>query len=145
MRKPLLIALLLLPLAARATTVKDISAEWAGYWNAKNLDAVMTLYVSDPTFLPNVGRGWIGAAELRKNFADLLKVYDPRIVLTSTKSETSGDLAYDTGLYDETIAPVKGGKAIQAKGHYLFLFRREKHGRWKILEQSWTSFEPLKL
>jgi ketosteroid isomerase-like protein len=145
MRKAFLLAFLLLPLSARATTVTDISAEWAGFWNAKNLDAVMTLYVADPAFLPTIGHGWIGTAELRKNFADLLKVYDPRIVLTSLKSETSGDLAYDTGSYDETIAPVKGGKAIQAKGHYLFLFRREKHGRWKILEQSWTSFEPLKL
>jgi len=40
---------------------------------------------------------------------------------------------------------VKGGKAIHAQGTYLFLFKRVGRGRWKIVEQTWTSFEPAKL
>ena len=130
---------------ARATTVSDISAEWAGYWNAKHLKSVLTLYAPDPIFCPTIGKNWTGMAEIRKNFAGLLAVYDPRIALTSVRSEISGDLAYDTGTYHETIALVKGGKAIHAAGTYLFLFKRSGRARWKIVEQTWTSFEPFKM
>jgi ketosteroid isomerase-like protein len=127
------------------TPVTDISQQWAGYWNAKNLDSVMTLYAPEPTFMPTIGEAWVGATSIRKSFADVLAVYDPHIVLHSLKSETSGMLAYDSGSYDETIAPVKGGAPIQVNGSYLFLFQKQKHGGWKILEQTWTEREPVKL
>lgn len=136
------------PAAARevqGTVVSDVSEQWAGYWNAKNLDAIMTLYAPEPVFFPTVGRGWEGRAAIRKSFAGLLATYDPRINLHSAHSEVSGNLAYDSGSYDEVVAPVKGGKAIRASGNYLFLFKRAKGGRWKILEQTWTEFEPVKL
>lgn len=130
---------------ARAEQPVDVGAQWAGYWNAKNLSAVLALYGPEPVFCPTNGHSWNGIASIRKNFAGLLAVYDPRIVLTSLRSETAGDLAYDSGTYEEVIAPVKGGKAIHAAGTYLFLFKREKTRHWKIVEQTWTSFEPVKL
>jgi uncharacterized protein (TIGR02246 family) len=127
------------------TRVADLSQQWAGYWNAKNLDAAMTLYAPDATFLPTQGKAWHGAAEIRKNCAALLAVYDPHIALHGEAGDVSGTLAYDTGTYEETIDPVKGGKSIAAKGNYLFLFRRGKDGRWRIIAQSWTSAVPVKL
>ncbi|MEI9932487.1 MAG: DUF4440 domain-containing protein [Rhizomicrobium sp.] len=126
------------------TPVMDISQQWTGYWNAKNLKAVMMLYAPEPVFHPAVGATWEGEALIRKNFAGLLKDYDPDIVLHSVRSETSGTLAYDSGTYDETIARVKGGAPIKAHGSYLFLFQRQKHGGWKILEQTWTERDPVK-
>ena len=89
---------------------------------------------------------WRSAAALRKNFARLLKKYDPRLTLQSLKSETSGNLAYDSGSFDEVLAPAKGGRAIRAKGRYLFVFQRKnKSSGWKILEQVWTQVDPSKL
>ena len=139
------LSITLLSAAARAQQPTDISAQWAGYWNAKNLSAVLTLYGGDPVFCPTNGHSWSGVAQIRKHFAGLLAVYDPRIVLASLRSETAGDLAYDSGTYEETIAPVKGGKAIHAAGTYLFLFKRDRHKHWQIVEQTWTSFDPVKL
>jgi ketosteroid isomerase-like protein len=136
---------LLLGGPAGAQQPSDISAQWAGYWNAKNLKAVLTLYGDDPLFCPTNGHSWSGIAQIRRNFAGLLAVYDPRIVLSSVRSEAGGDLAYDSGTYEEVIAPVKGGKAIRAAGTYLFVFKRDKHKHWQIVEQTWTSFEPVKL
>jgi len=139
---------LILPRALAApvhlTPVTDISQQWAGYWNAKNLDSVMTLYAPEPAFMPTIGEAWVGTTSIRKEFAGVLEVYDPHIVLHSLKSETSDTLAYDSGTYDETVAPVKGGASIQASGTYLFLFQKQKHGGWKILEQTWTEREPVK-
>lgn len=133
------------PAAALAGPTADISQQWAGFWNAKNLDAAMTLYAPDAVFLPTVGKPWHGKAQIRAECAKLLKVYDPHIELTSERSESAGTLAYDTGTYEETIDPVKGGKSVSAKGSYLFLFKRGRDGRWRILEQSWTSVAPVKL
>jgi ketosteroid isomerase-like protein len=103
------------------------------------------LYAPDPVFLPTVGSPWKGTPEIRANFANLLKLYDPHIVLESEKTATSGDLAYDTGRYDEVIYRVKGGAPIIAKGNYLFLFEHEKRGGWKILEQTFSERQPIKL
>ena len=129
---------------AHYTPVMDISQQWAGYWNAKNLKAVMTLYAPEPLFHSSVGPTWEGEADIRKGFSGILKSFDPDIVLHSVRSETSGTLAYDSGTYDETIARVKGGAPIKARGSYLFLFQKQKRGGWKILEQTWTEREPVK-
>ena len=130
----------------RATPVTDVTQQWVGYWNAKNLDATLTLYTPEPTFLPTSGERWEGTAAIRKNFARLLKRFDPRLTMQSIKSETSGNLAYDSGSFDEVLAPAKGGRAIRAKGSYLFVFQRKsKRSGWKILEQVWTQADPSKL
>jgi len=125
--------------------VGDVSTAWAANWNAKYLDAVMKLYAPEPVFLPAIGPRWTGAAAIRKNFAGLLAIYNPHLVLHPVKIEFSGDLAYDSGAYEETVMPVKGGAPIRAKGNYLFLFKRAANGNWKILEQTWTSLKPVKL
>ena len=138
-------ALALSAAAAQATPVQDISQQWAGYWNAKNLKAVMTLYAPTPVFLPTSGDRWEGVPSIRKHFAEALKQYDPRLTMQSVVSGASGNLAYDSGTYDEILAPAKGGKQIHAKGNYLFLFQKQHRGGWKILEQTWTEFDPAKL
>jgi ketosteroid isomerase-like protein len=130
----------------RVGPVEDVSQQWAGFWNAKNLDATMTLYAPEPVFLPASGERWAGPAQLRRNFARVLKKFDPRLSLQSLKSETSGNLGYDSGTFDEVLAPAKGGKAIHAKGNYLFVFQRpNRRGGWKILEQAWTQSGSSKL
>ncbi|MBV9991600.1 MAG: SgcJ/EcaC family oxidoreductase [Alphaproteobacteria bacterium] len=141
---PILVASLAVS-TARARDVSDLSQRWSGYWNAKNLDATMTLYAPDAAFLPPVGKAWHGVAEIRRQCAAALAVYEPHIELTSERSERSGTLAFDTGTYDETLNPVKGGKSVHAKGSYLFLFKRGRDGRWRILEQSWSETTPVKL
>jgi len=129
-----------------ATPVTDLTQQWVGYLNAKNLDATLTLYAPEPTFLSASGERWEGPVAIRKNSARLLKRFDPRLTMQSIKSETSGDLAYDSGSFDEVLAPAKGGKAIRVKGNYLFVFQRKsKRSGWKILEQVWTQADSSKL
>jgi ketosteroid isomerase-like protein len=128
----------------RVTPVMDLSQQWAGYWNAKNLKAVLTLYAPEPVFHSTVGPALKGLGAIRRNFAGLLKDYDPDLALHSERSETSGTLGYDSGTYEETVARVKGGAPIKARGSYLFLFQKQKRGGWKILEQTWTEREAVK-
>ena len=124
--------------------VPRFSAMWAKDWSAKNLDAVMSLYAPDAEFMPGFTESWVGKAAIRKNFAGVLAQYAAQVHLQSVRSDASGDLAYDSGLYDEKVTSVKDGKVLQVRGNYLFVFRRLK-GEWKILEQTWTQFGERKL
>ncbi|HJW40195.1 MAG TPA: nuclear transport factor 2 family protein [Rhizomicrobium sp.] len=133
---------LALSAAASGQSLPTLSKQWAAEWSGKKLDAVMALYTPDAEFLPTVGRGWLGAATLRKNFAGLLAAYNPHIVLQPRRLFQSGDLAVESGDYAETISPVKPGKAIDSKGSYVFVFRRQSGGDWKFAEQTFTSFDP---
>lgn len=138
--------LMLAPVAAKADChgIDAISTTWAADWSAKKLDAVMALYAPDAVFLPSSHPRWAGTAELRKQFAALQSAFDPDIRVRSAVCETSGDLAYDSGSYNETLAPAKGGAALHFEGDYLFVFKREAGG-WKILEQTFTAYDPNKL
>jgi uncharacterized protein (TIGR02246 family) len=126
--------------AAPAPTAEPaaLSVQWAAAWSAKDLDGLMALYAPEPAFLTTSGERWKGTATIRAHFAEGLAEYNPQLTVTSLESEASGDLAYDSGSYEETTTAVKGGGAIRAKGNYLFIFQRQTDGRWKILEQAWT-------
>src|SRR5579859_7746648 len=126
-----------------AGTMGALSTEWAADWSHKDLEAVMALYAPEPVFLPAAGPRWTGTGTIRKNFADILARYNSHIELHSVDSQVSGDLAFDSGTYEETILPIKEGKPIHAQGNYLFVFQLQKDGHWKILEQTWTSLEPV--
>ena len=52
--------------------------------------------------------------------------------------DASGDLAYDSGDYRETITPVAGGSKLELQGNDLIVFRKQKDGRWLIVENRWT-------
>jgi ketosteroid isomerase-like protein len=130
--------------AAAPADFPKMSAEWAGDWNTKKLDAVMAFYAPDAVFSPGAGGRWEGAA-IARNFADLLAHYTADLHLHSARSGAAGDLGYDSGTYVEDVTPVKAGSVIHATGNYLFLFRRQKDGSWKFLEQTWTFYQPGKL
>ena len=132
------------PAGAAPQDYLAVGNAWAADWSAKNLDAVMALYASDAEFMPGFTESWVGKAAIRKNFAAVLAQYSAKVHLKSVRSEASGELAYDSGLYDENVTAVKDGKVLHVRGNYLFVFRRQK-GEWKILEQTWTEFGERKL
>jgi ketosteroid isomerase-like protein len=131
--------------AYAAPSPTELSTVWAADWTAKNLDAVMQLYAPEPVFLPTVGASWQGASTIRRNCAGLQAKFNPHIAVHSLWSAVSGELAYDSGTYEETLVPTAGGKTIHAKGNYIFIYQRRANGPWKILEQTFTELEPIAL
>jgi ketosteroid isomerase-like protein len=106
----------------------------------------MALYAAEPAFQPSLGERWSGTAAIRQHFAGALAKYRGDLHLHSQRSSASGDLAFDSGTYDETVRSVSGnGKPKSLKGGYLFVLQRAPGGDWKILEQIWTEAGPSKL
>lgn len=153
MRKTAAILLLCLAtVAAGATGVADtpkspaqVGQAWAKAWNEKSMLLLLQLYAPDPVFLPASGERWTGKDVIAAHFWQGLSAFDPHLTLHSKRSITSGDLAFDSGTFDETATAKDGSHPTKLSGNYLFIFQRQPDGRWKILEQSFTEFDPSKM
>jgi uncharacterized protein (TIGR02246 family) len=116
--------------------VAQISARWAKEWSAKNLEAVIALYADDAVFLPATGSRVTGRAANRDLFEKALAANTSELHLESKVTERSGNLAYDSGDYEEKT--ISGGIARSGRGNYLAVFRRDGKNQWRIVEHMWT-------
>ena len=111
--------------------IPQFSVLWAKDWSAKNLDAVMALYDTDAEFMPGFDTELGRQGGDPEKFRERARAIFRRSHLHSQRSDASGDLAYDSGVYDEKITSVKDDKVIQVRGNYLFVFRRQKTANGK--------------
>jgi uncharacterized protein (TIGR02246 family) len=121
--------------AASPPVVTDIGAVWGSDWSAKKLDHVLSLYAPDAIFFTTDGARFAGVPAIRDFFQKTLASNDANIQMHRVATEQSGNLAYESGSYTETI--VSGGHATDYQGHYLLVLRNQ-NGRWLIAEQMWT-------
>jgi ketosteroid isomerase-like protein len=64
------------------------------------------------------------------------------LTLHSHNLETSGDLAYDSGDFEESLTTIATGAKITPKGSYIFIFKRQPNSSWQIVQQVWTGTPP---
>ena len=115
-----------------------LRGQWARELHDKQLDQIIAFYATDAAFLsPNGGR-FTGRAEIRTLFKTIMETATSNITFHSIATESSGDLAFDSGDYSETLVPAKSGPDQHYKGDYLIVFRRQKDGQWLIVQQVWT-------
>jgi len=111
--------------------------QWVKELHDKRLDEIIAHYAPDAAFLSPAGR-FTGPAAIRGLFKNVMDTVTSELRMHSLVTENSGDLAYDSGSYSETLLPVKGGPNQQFQGDYLTVFRRQKDGKWLIIQQVWT-------
>jgi uncharacterized protein (TIGR02246 family) len=122
--------------ASDSRWVAQVSERWAKEWSAKNLEGVVGLYADDAVFLPSTGSRVAGKAAIRALFDQALATNTPDLHVKSRSSEQSGNLAYDSGEYDETIE--SAGAKRSSHGSYLVVLRRGDKGDWLIVAHMWT-------
>lgn len=121
-----------------ADDLARLRGQWAQELHDKQLDQIIALYAPDSAFLsPNGGR-FTGPAEIRGLFKTIMETVTSNITFHNITTESSGDLAFDSGDYTETLVPMKAGPDQHYKGDYLIVFRRQKDSRWLIVQQVWT-------
>jgi len=121
-----------------ADDLARVRGQWAQELHDKQLDQIISLYAADAAFLsPNGGR-FTGPTEIRGLFKTIMDTVTSNITFHSIAMESSGDLAFDSGDYTETLVPTKSGPDQHYKGDYLIVFRCQKDGHWLIVQQVWT-------
>lgn len=126
---------------ARTTLEKKLSRvcrQWAEYWRLKQLDRIVSLYAPDAVFLTGTGDRISGRNAIRLLFEKAMAAHTSDLTPWSLVTEVSGNLAYDSGEYSETITPASGVATTELKGNYLIVFKRQRDGKWLIIEHVWT-------
>jgi uncharacterized protein (TIGR02246 family) len=115
-----------------------ISEQWAREWSAGNLDALMALYAEDAVFLTATGSRTTGRVAIRELFEKAFAASTSDLHVQSKVTEQSGQLAYDSGQYEETTTT--GGLKRSGRGNYLVVLRRDGRKQWRIAQHMWTDF-----
>jgi uncharacterized protein (TIGR02246 family) len=137
MRKLLLIVIVL-PQVAAADPFEKLRQEWARDLHEKRLEASTALYSPDAVFIQPDGARVKGSAAIRRLYEKVTSTFDSNLNFSSERVKISGDLAYDSGTYTETLLTRATHKSMLSKGSYLTIYRRGKDGNWKIAEQMWA-------
>jgi peptidoglycan-N-acetylglucosamine deacetylase len=111
--------------------------QWARNLHDKRVDASVAQYAPDAEFINPDGSRARGTDDLRHLFEIVTAMFDSDLVFDSKEVELSGDLAYDSGTYQESLTVRATGKAQRASGSYLTVYHR-KDGAWLIAQQVWT-------
>ena len=118
--------------------------EWSRQWSAGHLEETLALYTPGAVFFTGEGGRVVGRAAIHDLFQKWIDSSTATIQLHSLNSESSGDLAYDSGDYTETITfktamgSTPAGTKINYAGCFLLVLKRQADGKWLIVQHMWT-------
>jgi ketosteroid isomerase-like protein len=119
-----------------------IREEWVHDLHSKQLEPILKFYAPDAAFLQPNGDRITGSAALRSLFQNIMTTFTSDLTLHSRNLEASGDLAYDSGDFEESLTNLATGAKIASKGSYVVIYKRQSDGSWKIVQHVWTGTPP---
>ena len=114
--------------------------------NSSDTNAVMPLYAQDGVFMPPYSLSAVGLAEVRKAYDAVFAAIQLTVKFKIAEIvEMSADWAFArTNSKGTTLNHVSG--AISQEGNQeLFIFRKEKDGKFRIARYSFSSTNPRKV
>lgn len=127
--------------ATLAVLVK-LREDWVTALHTKQLEPILKFYAADAAFLQPSGERITGAAALRNLFQMIMTTFNSDLTLHSLNLETSGDLAYDSGNFEENLTNIANGAKIASKGSYVIIYKQKANGNWQIVQHVWTGIPP---
>jgi len=122
--------------------ITKIREAWVQDLRTKQLEPILKFYASDAVFLQPNGDRITGSAALRTLFQNIMATFNSDLTLHSQNLETAGDLAYDSGDFQETLTTIATGAKINSKGSYIMIFKRQANGSWQIIQHAWMGTPP---
>jgi len=101
--------------ASTIVTLAKIREAWVQDLRTKQLEPILKFYARDAVFLQPTGERITGSAALRTLFQTVMATFNSDFALHSQNLETSCDLAYDSGDFQETLTTIATGARITKK------------------------------
>jgi ketosteroid isomerase-like protein len=133
------------PVTAQDSTRKTLTKlrdAWVEDLRTKQLEPILKVYAPDAAFLQPTGERITGSAALRGLFQNILATFDSDLTLRSEKLEASGELAYDSGDFQENLTVISTGVIVASKGSYTLIYKHQLSGDWQIVQQVFTGTPP---
>jgi ketosteroid isomerase-like protein len=120
--------------AADEAAIRAASAEWAKVAAAKDLEKTLSYYAEGASMFPPNAPIVTGPEARRKAWTTLLSPAELVFANAATKVEAarSGDLAYETGTFEESFKD-EAGKPVRVIGKYVVVWKKQPNGQWKAL------------
>jgi ketosteroid isomerase-like protein len=123
-------------------TLVKMRETWVQDLHTKQLESILKFYAPDAVFLQPNGDRITGTAALRSLFQTIMATFNSHLTLHSRSLEASGDLAYDSGDFEESLTNVATGAKMASKGGYVIIYKRQPNGSWLIVQHAWTGIPP---
>jgi uncharacterized protein (TIGR02246 family) len=138
------LVLAVLSLSASVNSREDIRAmvgrinrEYTRAYNAGQLDKILDFFAEDAITLSPDQPPVRGREALRRYYQEGFKREINRdLVLVSIRVETSGDLLYDAGRWENSL-PMPEGGTKKFSGYYLSVYKKIQ-GQWKIVANTFN-------
>lgn len=120
--------------------LRDLDAQWSAAAGAKDLDKTVSYYAEDAIVMPPNASAATTREAIRSAWKEMLTTPGAAISWKATKVEVakSGDLAYVSGTYEETMTDASG-KPVNDRGKYVEIFKKQADGTWKVIADIWNS------
>ena len=69
---------------------------------------------------------------VREVLAGLHALYERQVLCESAELLVEGDVAIDRGRFSQTLTPRDGAHPSDEEGHYLWMYRRQPDGAWRL-------------
>ena len=123
---------------SQADTVAQTRDKWLAAFKSKEVASAVAFYASDAAFLQPTGDRIEGRKAIRELYEKVVSTFDTNLTLINHSLEASGDLAYDSGEYEETLTNRATAQKEYYRGQYLMVFRLGPEGQWRIIQHVWT-------
>ena len=102
--------------------------------------AIAENYTEDAIVMPQGTESWRGREAIRKGFGGMLTQSTVKEFSMKTDDVTvAGDIAVESGTYEETAQAKSGGQETKDKGKYMVVWKRQADGSWKIVRDIFNS------
>jgi uncharacterized protein (TIGR02246 family) len=125
--------------AARGDKEIDaVRAEWIQDLETHQLEPSLALFTDDAAFLSSDGSRKDGKEAIRGLYQQVFATYQGKIPMNPMQAVVTEYMAYESGLYRESLTTLKTGEKRDTKGSYLMVYLRKLGGKWQIAQQAWT-------
>jgi len=123
--------------------LRDLDAQWSAAAGAKDLDKTVSYYSADAIVMPPNASAATTKESIRSAWKEMLTSPGAAISWKTTKVEVakSGDLAYVSGTYEETMTDASG-TPVKDRGKYVEIFKKQADRTWKVVADIWNSDLP---
>jgi len=124
------------------STIERLNLEYTRVYNAGQLDKILDFFAEDAMTLSPDQEPVRGREALRRYYeAAFKREPHPDLVVTSIRSEQSGDLLYESGRWTQSL-PMPDGKSQQFTGYYLSIYKKIVSG-WKTVTSTFNLLQAL--
>jgi len=117
---------------ADEAAIRAAATDWTKAAEAKDVEKFLSFYADDATVYPPVAPAMSGADARRKFWSEAFSLPEIQVKIATTKIEAarSGDMAYETGTFEESFKDPKG-KPVSISGKYVVVWKKQANGQWK--------------